>query len=205
MARERAKFNIPMVIACVLLCLTMFSLHFTSDIFARYTTRADGKDNAKVASFGNLNLEETGDFSEEKRTAVLLPGVDLEKKVTVSFGKSELATIVFVEVIVSDNWVVSENRLSFSAVGGDISWEIAEGWKSLNEEIVIGGKYVYYREVKAGEELPKTDIIKDGIINVSENLLRGEMPNNIFEIDIRAVAAQYDGSSTIKDIWANAK
>ena len=45
------KINIPMCIACVLLCLTLFSIHLCSGLYARYTTVATSSDGARVARF----------------------------------------------------------------------------------------------------------------------------------------------------------
>ena len=45
------KVNIPMVLACVLLLLTMVSVHLTSGLYARYTTTAAASDSARVAKF----------------------------------------------------------------------------------------------------------------------------------------------------------
>ena len=48
------KVNIPMTLACVLLCLTLISTHMTGGLFARYTTSAAGADSARVAKFDLL-------------------------------------------------------------------------------------------------------------------------------------------------------
>ena len=37
--------------AAILLCLCLISAHFTMGLYARYTTRASAKDNARVAKF----------------------------------------------------------------------------------------------------------------------------------------------------------
>ena len=47
----RAKMNIPMCIACVLLCLTLFSMYLTGGLYARYISRDEGEDFARVAEF----------------------------------------------------------------------------------------------------------------------------------------------------------
>ena len=47
----KAKLNIPMCAALVLLLLTMISVHLTSGLYARYTTTATGSDSARVAKF----------------------------------------------------------------------------------------------------------------------------------------------------------
>ena len=45
----KAKLNIPMVTALILLVLTMVSIHLTSGLYARYTAGATAKDSARVA------------------------------------------------------------------------------------------------------------------------------------------------------------
>lgn len=45
------KINIPMALACVLLCLTLITTHMTGGLFARYTTTAQASDSARVAKF----------------------------------------------------------------------------------------------------------------------------------------------------------
>ena len=47
----KAKLNIPMCTALVLLLLTMISIHLTSGLYARYVATATGEDSARVAKF----------------------------------------------------------------------------------------------------------------------------------------------------------
>lgn len=47
----KAKLNIPMCAAAVLLFLTLLSIHLTSGLFARYTTTVTASDSARVAKF----------------------------------------------------------------------------------------------------------------------------------------------------------
>lgn len=49
--QPKAKMNIPMCAACVLLCLTLFSIHLTSGLYAKYTAKGNGEDDARVAKF----------------------------------------------------------------------------------------------------------------------------------------------------------
>lgn len=49
--RKPSKVNIPMCIACVLLCLTLFSIHLTAGLYARYTASSESTDTARVAKF----------------------------------------------------------------------------------------------------------------------------------------------------------
>ena len=206
--RKRYSVNIPMFIAGALFCLVIFSVHFTSGIYARYSTTAEGNDSARVASFGELKITETGDFDNEGKKAMLIPGVDLKIDVEVTFGISEVATIVFVEVTVSRNWEVSLPAKDFSFKGNDIQWQIADDWNVLSEASAVGSKtsvFVYYREVPANEEFGPVDVIKGGIIKVSTDLTRKEMPEDIFEIDIRAAVVQNGGFASVAEAWQKAK
>ena len=51
MAKQQQKvtYNLPMSLACVLLCLTLLSFYFTGDLYARYTVSEKGGDGAWVA------------------------------------------------------------------------------------------------------------------------------------------------------------
>ena len=49
--QPKAKMNIPMCAACVLLCLTLFSIHLTSGLYAKYIAKGNGSDEARVAKF----------------------------------------------------------------------------------------------------------------------------------------------------------
>ena len=51
MTQPKAKMNIPMCAACILLCLTLFSIHLTSGLYAKYTAKGNGSDEARVAKF----------------------------------------------------------------------------------------------------------------------------------------------------------
>ena len=51
MTQPKAKMNIPMCVACILLCLTLFSIHLTSGLYAKYTAKGNGEDDARVAKF----------------------------------------------------------------------------------------------------------------------------------------------------------
>ena len=206
--RERAKFNIPMVVACVLLCLTMFSTHFASDIFARYTTRADGKDLARVAGFGEIIIEEMGDF--ETGLAYMIPGVDLTKKATISFGPTELSTYVFIKVETASNWAIKIDDLddhTYTAVNGKVSWKINSDWEFLTRSIGETVVRVYYKKLDPNETIDKIDIIADGgKITVSDTITRKEFPDpgKEYFINLSAIAVQASGFETAADAWASA-
>lgn len=53
----KAKLNIPMCAALVLLFLTMLSIHLTSGLYARYTATSTASDSARVAKFAISGTE----------------------------------------------------------------------------------------------------------------------------------------------------
>ncbi len=74
----KSQKNIPMRIAAVLLCLTLFSTYLVTGLFARYTTSAQGGDHARVAKFSFegsgelLQSIEASLFPGESQTATLI-------------------------------------------------------------------------------------------------------------------------------------
>ena len=60
---EKRKINIPMLLAIVLFYLTVLSTHLTGGLFARYVTKADGTDSARVAKFDVQTTGDSGDYA----------------------------------------------------------------------------------------------------------------------------------------------
>lgn len=49
--KKQRHYNIPMCLAGVLFCLTLISIHLTGGLYAKYTTRSESEDLARVAKF----------------------------------------------------------------------------------------------------------------------------------------------------------
>lgn len=188
------KINIPICVAAVLFCLTLFSIHFMSGFYAKYTSRASGEDSARVIKFGELTLTETGDFASG--TAFIIPGVDLTKKAVVSFGGSESATYVFVKIDLSSNWENSGNTFS---IDDKLSWSVADGWSYLD-----GSKYVYYRELSPNDTLTADVIAENGKITVSDEITKAEIGSLTgIKIDITGYVVQLNGFASPSEAWAS--
>lgn len=203
--RKREKINVPMALAAVLFCLVLFSMHLTADIFARYTSRASGRDSARVASFGEISLSETGDF--DSGSAMLIPGVNLVKNAKVSFEETELSSVVFIKIELSNNWAaVVGNDRAFSAINGKVTWSVAEEWQFLSRSSTSDGiTAVYYLELEPNTALAEKEIIAEGgKITVGSEITRKEMPapGTDFSIDISAAAVQSGGFETPAEAWA---
>lgn len=191
-------------VAAVLFILTMISVHLLSGLFARYVTSGDGSDSARVAAFGDLTLKETGDFDgTDSKKGMIIPGVPLTKEATVTFTGSEMATVVFVEVIVpEDTWEMADNR-AFSY--GGLSWSVASGWEYLDSDDYGGGKtrHVYYKTLDPNKELDGEPIVKDGRIDVDENITKANIAGLANgDLAFRASVIQAGGFKTVEEAWA---
>ena len=205
--RTHSKLNIPFCAGLVLLCLTLFSMHLTSGLYARYVTSDSAEDAARVIKFGNLTLTETGDFATGQ--AILVPGKDLRKDVKIESNKiasvyvtSEVDTIVFVSVdVVGAGWTYNSSTKTFN-YGEYISWSVADGWDTLGLHADTG-KYVYYVTLEANHALEKKDFIKGGVITVSDKLTKAvikTLPADL-SIDIQAALVQANGFENVQAAW----
>ena len=197
---HKTKMNIPMCLAAILLCLTLISIHLTSGLYAKYIRSASGNDSARVIKFGELTLTEEGDFYEGNKL-MIIPGVDLTKKATVSFSGSESATYVFVEITPS-KWSTTDNK-TFSLMSNGktaMQWNVAEGWLFLKSD---NGTYIYYRELTPNTELIATDIIaENGKIAVSNQITKSEIQVMTgISIKLRATVVQSGGFENPEAAW----
>lgn len=206
------KLNIPMCMACVLLCAVLFSIHLTSGLYSRYVATGDGTDSARVITFGEITLEETGDFVTEdgKNIFLITPGVDLKKQAIVTFEGSESATYIFVKAVLSNNWtrVVADGVDTFRILSADedttyLEWQIASGWTYLEYD----GGYVYYRELEPNVTLEDVDIIaNEGKITVSSEIPTIAQTDNITSLDntyinFQATVVQAGGFADSSEAW----
>lgn len=197
---HKTKMNIPMCLAAILLCLTLISIHLTSGLYAKYISSASGNDSARVIKFGELTLTEEGDFYEGNKL-MIIPGVALTKKATVSFSGSESATYVFVEITPS-KWSTTDNK-TFSLMSNGktaMQWNVAEGWLFLKSD---DGTYIYYRELTPNKELIATDIIaENGKIAVSNQITKSEIQVMTgISIKLRATVVQSGGFENPEAAW----
>ena len=197
---HKTKMNIPMCLAAILLCLTLISIHLTSGLYAKYINSASGNDSARVIKFGELTLTEEGDFYVGNKL-MIIPGVALTKKATVSFSGSESATYVFAEITPS-KWSTTDNK-TFSLMSNGktaMQWNVAEGWLFLKSD---NGTYIYYRELTPNTELIATDIIaENGKIAVSNQITKSEIQVMTgISIKLRATVVQSGGFENPEAAW----
>ena len=219
----KAKMNIPMCVACVLFCLTLFSFYFTGGLFARYVTNNEGVDSARVIKFGDISITEEGDFvsNDGKNTFMIIPGVDLKKDVELAFTGSEAATYVFVEITTEYTQTADNYTFTYGTNGNDapiLQWSVVkksaedspEGWTYLTKN---ADKYVYYRVLAPNTPLESVDIIsgtKTGSEINGEIIVNAETKSDIkslegknISIKIRAAAVQAGGFKDAAEAWAS--
>lgn len=85
----KAKINIPMCAALVLLLLTMISIHLTCGLYARYTAISSSQDSARVAKFHVIGSVDKKDIrvncTQTEKSGVYEITVDNQSEVTVKY------------------------------------------------------------------------------------------------------------------------
>lgn len=193
---QQGKVNIPICLAGVLLCLTLFSMHFTGGLFARYVSRDSGSDSARVIQFGDLTLTETPNLDKW----LIAPGVDMVKDATVTFAGSESATYVFAQITLTGNWTVTGNQFAIRDGGKDLlSWAVDGDWTP-----VTGTAYVYYRELAPNVPLTADIVADNGKITVSPEITRSQLKTMTgISIEFSAAVVQSGGFADAKAAWAS--
>lgn len=203
--KEKAPVNLGTIlirVAAGLFILTLITVYLLGGLFARYVSSGHGLDSARVATFGDLTLTETGDFDgTAAKKGMIIPGVPLTKDAVVTFAGSEAATVVFVEVIVpKDTWETADNK-AFSY--GGMSWSVASGWEYLTKDLYDGkDRYVFFKILEPNTQLSREKIVKDGEISVSEEITKaniGSLGNA--DLTFRASVIQAGGFKTVEEAW----
>ncbi len=128
--KNKIKMNIPIRIAALLLCLTLFSTYLVTGLFARYTTSAQGSDNARVAKF---SIEGSGTLLQPI-VADLIPG-KTQSETLILENKSETA----VEYTITVTNVYGNLPLEFTLTGGSANSTVHEkGVSTITDQLLPG-------------------------------------------------------------------
>ena len=84
--KNNAKMNIPIRVAAVLLCLTLFSTYLVTGLLARYATSAQSSDHARVAKF---SVQGSGALTESIEASIA-PGKSADAALIIE-NNSEVA------------------------------------------------------------------------------------------------------------------
>lgn len=186
-------------LAGVLFSLILITTAMMGGLFARYTTRSQGSDSARVAAFGNLTLTESA-APFENNTWRIIPGVELTKKATVTFESSEVAVYIFLKMDMSDHWKTADQKtFTLSQDGTDIlTWELEGEWTYLDEG-------VYYIALPPNTPFEKDIIAQDGKITVSPMATKAQLAalTGSITLDFQATAVQSGGFDGPAQAWAS--
>lgn len=170
-----------------LLYLAVATFALTGVTFSRYVASAHSQDEARVITFGDLTVTDSGSVQVQ-------PGVAAPKDLTVRFEGSEAAVYVFAEV--QGDWTRGADNRTYTYGGGSLSWRVADGWTHLRDN-------VYYRELAPNTALD-AGLIAGGTVDVSENMTRTELEelSKALHIHVQAAAVQREGGDTAETAWA---
>ena len=169
-----------------LLYLAVATFALTGVTFSRYMASAYSQDEARVITFGDLTVTDSG-------VTPVQPGVAAQKDLTVRFDGSEAATYVFVEV--QGGWTRGADNRTYTYGADRLSWRVADGWTHLQDN-------VYYRALSPNTALT-AGLIDGGAVNVSEDMTRTELEelSKALSIRVRAAAVQREGGDTAQIAW----
>ena len=207
--RRHGTGNIVMWLAGALFCLVVLTTYLSAGLFARYVTRDDGGDSARVITFGKLSVAENNVVGATGQEYIYIPGVNLTKRVTVSFGGSEADTFVFIS-LEAKGWESTDGR-SFTLKDGEgnvlLAWSVDEDWTPLmQKEIregdkVVGTQYVYYMLLDSNVPLAEQQVIKDDTIKVSISSIPvyDALQGTTLHLNVVAYAVQANGFYTAEN------
>lgn len=169
-----------------LLYLAVATFALTGVTFSRYVASAHSQDEARVITFGDMTVTDSGSVQVQ-------PGVAAQKDLTVRFEGSEAAVYVFAEV--QGGWTLGADNRTYTYGAGSLSWRVADGWTHLQDN-------VYYRELAPNTALD-AGLIDGGAVNVSENMTRTELQAaaGTLHIRVQAAAVQREGGDTAQIAW----
>jgi hypothetical protein len=203
--------NVAITMALVLFWLVIISTYLTAGLFAKYSTKDEGNDEARVIQFKNLTVLENGVADSAGSEFIFIPGVSLEKDITVKFDGSEAATYVFV-TLDAIGWDADANARNFVMNYNSkeiMSWSVDSAWKYLTTEALTpsGHRHVYYMEVDPNAAIAQK-VIKDSQIAVSDQGYRVDyaaMTDAKVKLELNATAyvVQANGFEDAEAAWAS--
>lgn len=209
--KKNERFKLPL--RAYLLYIAVVTFVLTGVTFSKYIISTSGADNARVATFGDLELYELNDndTATSEQSFAIIPGADITKKPVVNFGlkqKTEMAAYVFVTVKTS-GWKFDGDDTYTVTLPGEqadaLSWSVNPNWTYLTET-ETGGEItaVYYSIVPPQGVLKNDEIIKESKIAVSEKIRSGDM-STVAEaagnISFQGYAVQIQGFSGPLEAW----
>lgn len=130
----KAKLNIPMCAALVLLLLTMISIHMTSGLYARYTSTASSDDSARAAKFHVAStLEQAKDSDGNDVNGQFVLTVTNHSEVAVRY-RIEIVTDAPLKATIGETELTAtDGKMTFT----DGAWVLAPGAESVEHTLEL--------------------------------------------------------------------
>ncbi|MBQ8403179.1 MAG: hypothetical protein IJX55_01985 [Clostridia bacterium] len=144
MGKSNRKTPFVFYFGLVLLTLVMFSTHFMSGLYARYTTMANGGDDARVAKFevstaGNLTqsfeLEMNPQSETQSRTITITNNSETTIKYTVKVESTGNLPLIFSWGNDKTSGTIAVGDTNPQTLNLNISWESEENSYLYSSEI----------------------------------------------------------------------
>lgn len=145
-------------------------------------------------TYGDINIELTETTGTDYK---IIPGVDIEKDPKVTVEANSEACWLFVKVEETGKFVANK-----------VTYQIADGWTQGDGPNIPAN--VYYREVAAVTAdtsyyvLKGNDTYPNGVVTVSQDLTKSEIPTGQPTLTFTAYAVQKDGIANAETAWAKA-
>lgn len=220
-SKREPVVNVAMTAALIMFWLVIITTYMSAGLFAKYSTGDTAGDSARVIKFHELTVEENDVENSTGGKFIFIPGVPLEKDITVKFGGSEAVSVVFVTLDVI-GWDANADAkgniydfaMNYKAKGAEspkeiMSWSVDEAWTYLTSETLTpkGNRYVYYMVVNPNTFVEQK-VIKDSQIAVSDQGYRVDyagMTKDKVDLQLNATAyvVQANGFKTVGDAWTS--
>lgn len=147
-------------------------------------------------TYGDINIELT-ETKPVNQQAKIIPGVDIEKDPKVTVKANSEACWLFVEVKETGTFVANK-----------VTYAIATGWTPGDGTNIPAN--VYYRAVDAATTDTSFYVLQgntkypNGVVTVSSDLTKTDIPTAAATLTFTAYAVQKDGIADVETAWAKA-
>lgn len=204
--------------------LFVISFLLTGVTFSRYVSEGYGRDFARVAAFGDLDMYEInvdGTRKTESTVENITPGVDIFKNSVVNYAvknTSEMSAYVFL-LVRTNGWSFNDNYSNYinslkregEATSNLLSCTVDNtNWTYLTTENYGSGvsSRVYYKEIEPGENINNAPVLKEyesgSTIKVSPQITADELERiavTAENIEFQSYAVQAGGFNAPIDAW----
>lgn len=192
--------------------LILVTFYMTSSILAKYKSESSTNDTARVAKFGELSFYEysadTGQLvgdAVQIENITIKAGTDIDKKISLSFSGSEVATYIYL-IVETSGWSITTNtesninRLSIKNAGKEdmVYWELNNKWTYL-DGVSNDSTFVFYHLIEPNTSFTDdvmTALIVNSISLDDVNLLK--TPDYSITVKTHAVSA---AGNTPEQAW----